>query len=456
MAVWSIINKSLCISSKRIDSERFKPNFAMNELFLKSLPHKRLKFYIKDVTGGATPLGAKYPKVGVSFVRVQNIRANYIDLSDVVYIDSKIHNGQLYRSQINNDDVLLTITGVSYGNSAVAFQEMLPANMNQHSVRIKLSESLNPRFLSAFLNCKYGRLQSDSKVTGDTRPALTYSEISNYLIPNIEINKQIEVADILDKSTKLRLQSQSLNKQATDLLEKQLNIDKISFEKPKSYIASFSEVVNNFRSDADFYQTKYRQLGEHLNAKSTVALSSICTFLKGYEVGTSLYTLTGQVFIRVSNLTKEGFKFGNADKYISPTTYSYFQTYQPKIGDILLTKDGTIGTCYVVDENVRGIISSGIMNLGLINNSIPKEYLALVINSKICQMQAERECSGALITHWKPEQIRRLRIPILDKEIMREISELVVKSKEARKQSKQLLADAKARVEQLIEEAATK
>lgn len=36
---------------------------------------------------------------------------------------------------------------------------------------------------------------------------------------------------------------------------------------------------------------------------------------------------------------------------------------------------------------------------------------------------------------------------------MQEISELVVKSKDARKQSQQLLTDAKARVEQLIEEA---
>lgn len=105
-------------------------------------------------------------------------------------------------------------------------------------------------------------------------------------------------------------------------------------------------------------------------------------FLKGFEVGTSLYTLEGPVFIRVSNLTKDGFKFGNADKYISETTHSSLKAFQPIIGDILLTKDGTIGTCYVVDENVKGIISSGIMNLELTDNSIPKEYLALVINSK--------------------------------------------------------------------------
>lgn len=194
----------------------------------------------------------------------------------------------------------------------------------------------------------------------------------------------------------------------------------------------------------------------HIQSIQSVSLSSICTFVKGVEVGTPAYTTNGPTFIRVSNLTKEGFSFGNSDKYISNELYKNLKSYQPQIGDILLTKDGTIGTCYVVDEYVEGIISSGIMNLNLIDSKIPKEYLALVINSKLCQMQAERECSGALITHWKPEQIRNLRIPVLKPEIMDQINELCKQSKTARKESKRLLEQAKLRVEQLIEEAANK
>ena len=96
------------------------------------------------------------------------------------------------------------------------------------------------------------------------------------------------------------------------------------------------------------------------------------------------------------------------------------------------------------------------MNLALNDTSIPKEYLALVINSQICQMQADRDCSGALITHWKPEQIRKMKIPILSSETMGHLADLVTRSKAARKECKQLLEQAKNRVEELIEAAATK
>ena len=81
----------------------------------------------------------------------------------------------------------------------------------------------------------------------------------------------------------------------------------------------------------------------------------------------------------------------------------------------------------------------------IIDTSIPSEYLALVINSKICRIQVERVCSGALIIYWKPGDISKLEIPVLSDGIMKKLSKLVTKSKQA-----------KTRVEQLIEEAAGK
>jgi len=363
------------------------------------------------------------------------------------------------KRNIKQNEILMTLTGdpPDVGKVNMPFtdyeNEKLTLAFNQRVAKLE-TKGINPFYLFTILSTEYFRIRFEQCAFGIRQRNVSIPDLKSafvYLAEPIEIEK---IGKLTKEHFKLKSQSQTLYKQAIDLLEQGLGMDGVNFEKPKSYTANFSEVVSNFRNDADYYQTKYRQLDTHLKTKVTVALSSICNFLKGFEVGTSLYTLEGPVFIRVSNLTKDGFKFGNADKHISETTHSSLKSFQPIIGDILLTKDGTIGTCYVVDENLKGIISSGIMNLELTDNTIPKEYLALVINSKICQMQAERECSGALITHWKPEQIRRLRIPILMKENMQEISELVVKSKEARKQSQQLLADAKARVEQLIEEAA--
>lgn len=100
---------------------------------------------------------------------------------------------------------------------------------------------------------------------------------------------------------------------------------------------------------------------------------------------------------------------------------------------------------------VEGIISSGILRLKLKDKEIENEYLALYLNSVIGQMHAERDGGGSIITHWKPEQIKNVLIPILSKQTQTEISDLVKKSHESRKRAKLLLGQAKKEVEGLIE-----
>lgn len=81
------------------------------------------------------------------------------------------------------------------------------------------------------------------------------------------------------------------------------------------------------------------------------------------------------------------------------------------------------------------------------------EYLALCINSIVGQMQIERDAGGSIIAHWKPEQIKRLQIPILPIPIQQKIAELVRQSHESRKKAKELLEQAKRRVDDMIENA---
>ena len=67
-------------------------------------------------------------------------------------------------------------------------------------------------------------------------------------------------------------------------------------------------------------------------------------------------------------------------------------------------------------------------------------------------MQAGRDCSGALISHWKPDEMKQMQIPLASDEATRKIAELIRKSKKAARQSKKLLAEAKTRIETLIEQ----
>jgi len=91
------------------------------------------------------------------------------------------------------------------------------------------------------------------------------------------------------------------------------------------------------------------------------------------------------------------------------------------------------------------------LRLKVKNKEIENEYLALCLNSILGQMQSERDGGGSIITHWRPEQIKSILIPVLPKPTQQKIANLVQKSHEARSKAKQLLEEAKQKVENLIE-----
>ena len=99
------------------------------------------------------------------------------------------------------------------------------------------------------------------------------------------------------------------------------------------------------------------------------------------------------------------------------------------------------------------ITSGALLHLTVRNVSeVLPDYLTLVLNSPIVQLQAERDSNGAIIQHWKPSEIENVVIPILDINIQKEIASKVQESFALRHRSEQLLEFAKQAVEMAIEQ----
>ena len=456
MAVWSIINKSEGLSNKRIDSERYKPQYTENEYLLRNLPHKKLKYYINDISGGATPRGAKYSLSGIPFVRVQNIKDNYSDLNDVVYIHESIHNGELFRSQIKEDDVLLTITGVSYGNSTVAHKKMLPANMNQHSVRISLKNALLPEFLSTFFVSKYGKLQSDSKVTGDTRPALTYSEISNIIIPDIIIENQLRIKEIVNNATNLRILSQERYIQAIDLLEQELGLDRITFDKKKSYEASFSEVATTRRMNAEYFSPLVKNILSQSFLTNSKPIGALFQIVRGSSP--KVYFGNGFPVIKTKNIRVPEIDRERVSDFVKTT--KDLTTIQEN--DLLLASMGvgSLGRMsYILSLNEETVVD-GTIRVFRRKSSTPINYeipTLLFLSTKVGQELIYRGIVGSTgIISLPDDYLSKIPIPHFSEELCLDLTRLVKESMMAKRESKRLLEEAKTHVEQLIEEAANK
>lgn len=98
------------------------------------------------------------------------------------------------------------------------------------------------------------------------------------------------------------------------------------------------------------------------------------------------------------------------------------------------------------------VTSGALLHLTVKDTSqILPDYLTLTLNSQIVQLQAERDCNGAIIQHWKPSDIEKVRIPVLDTDKQKEISDKVQESFRLRKEAKRLLEKAIKAVETAIE-----
>ncbi|ECW8955177.1 restriction endonuclease subunit S [Campylobacter lari] len=451
--------------SKRIDSEYFKKEYLENEAIIKIKDNYAfLENFIVKMTGGATPLGADYPDKGVPFLRVQNIMQNYFNLEDIVYI-SQQDDEYLKRSRLKFNDVLLTITGISYGKSAVVERDLVGANINQHSVKIEV-KNINPYFLSTFLNSKFGKLQSDKKITGVTRPALDYQSIKKFLIPILSMEFQLEIQNLVKDSHKALEESKELYKKAEEILYLELGLDpknplqslldsKIDHS-TKSLNISIRTLKESFlktgRLDSEYYQKKYEINKKIIMNKKYTVLDNLISVTKSIEPGSNLYKNKGIPFIRVANLTQYG--LSEADVFLDEKDFfpQYLQILYPKKDTILFSKDGSIGVAYCVKEDKEVITSGAILHLNIKDKeNILPEYLTLFLNSIFVKLQAQRDCGGSIISHWRIEDIKKVLVAILDIKTQEKIAKYIQESFNLRKKSKQLLDNAKIKVEEQIQ-----
>ena len=93
-------------------------------------PPVRVKYLVSKIGSGKTPLGGSesYVDDGVTLIRSTNVRAGFLELSDVAHIDD-VADAAMASTRLKPDDVLLNITGASIGRSAVVPCDLGLANV---------------------------------------------------------------------------------------------------------------------------------------------------------------------------------------------------------------------------------------------------------------------------------------------------------------------------------------
>lgn len=179
---------------------------------------ERLKDITSKIGSGSTPRGGEssYKESGISLIRSMNVYDNKFKYDGLAYIDEE-QAKLLSNVIVENNDILINITGASITRTTIVPKNILPARVNQHVSILRCNNQVAHIYLLHLLiSKKYKqKIYYISTSSGATREALTKVNLENLEIPIPPISLQNEFAQKVETIEK---QKELLN-QSLELLE---------------------------------------------------------------------------------------------------------------------------------------------------------------------------------------------------------------------------------------------
>ncbi len=440
----------------RIDSEFYKTE---NLNFLNTIIEKNPKSLTEfvDVSdGNHLSISDHFCNEGVPYYRGGDIYNFYIEqTTNPLKIPEEIYNiGNMKRSHLKKGDVLISIVGAIIGNlSLVRTESKATCSCKLAILRPK---SIKPELLAIYLKSKFGQNQVQKFRRGTGQTGLILEDFDQLLIPEFSKDFTDLIEKLVSNSYKRLEDSIQTYSKAEGFLLSSLGLSDFELSDDSVNIKYFNESFGSSgRLDAEYYQKKYEQVVDRIKTTNYDTLSKLVSIKKSIEPGSDAYSDEGLPFIRVADYDKFGLT--EPDKKLSipycKENKDKLDELKPKKETILFSKDGSVGTAYMLRNDADFVTSGAILHLKVRDSKrIIPEYLTLALNSKLVQMQAERDAGGSIILHWRVGEIENVVVPIIDFTNQKKIAELIDESFSLKKQSEQLLDIAKIAVEKAIEE----
>ena len=389
---------------------------------------------------------------GVPYYRGQDAGAFFIENSNPICINEKTFElPVMKRSHLKKGDVILSIVGTIGSLSLVYSDKSATCSCKLAILRPK--EGKSAELLATFLRGKYGQAQITRFTRGAVQKGLILEDMDQLVVPTFGDGIVEAIKNAVQSAYQIQEKANIHYREAQRTLMNSVGSILVPAESVSVRNISTSFYTTG-RLDAEYYQPKYDILFDELKKFSCKRLggpNGIVNIKKSIEPGSEAYTEDGIPFVRVSDISKFG--ISEPDIKLRSDIIPNPEVLFPPKDTILLSKDGSVGIAYKVEATMPIITSGALLHLKVRDKTeVLPDYLTLVLNSPVVQLQAERDSNGAIIQHWKPSEIENVIIPILDMDTQKEIAAKVQEAFTLRKQSKQLLEYAKQAVEMAIEQ----
>ena len=435
----------------RIDAECYTPYHLEVE---RSISKKNFNL-VEDYAASVINFGAyslcnyiEFLDSGKPFLVTEDINNNVIETSRLHYISEEVHL-LLHKSHCFKRQVLLTMAGAYLGQAAV-FNENFECSSNQAIAKITLKpNSINPYYLSTFLNCRYGQSQIERFRTGTGQPNLNLGLIKTIKVVKASNHFQGAIDKGVNTALDLRREGINIYEEAQTLLLSELGFTDWQPKHQLTFVKNYSDTEQAERIDADYFQPKYEEI-IHVIKSHSDGWDTLGNLVQLKDENFRPADKTEYKYIELANIA------GNGE--ITGCMIEQGQDLPSRarrkvtMGDVIVSSvEGSLDSIALIDEEYdQALCSTGfhVVNSQAFNS----ETLLVLLKSIVGQLQLKKGCSGTILTAINKDEFGRVILPIIAEEKQKQIQQKVVESFNLRKQSKHLLECAKRAVEIVIEE----
>jgi type I restriction enzyme S subunit len=271
---------------------------------------------------------------------------------------------------------------------AALFWDRGPAYLNQHLFKVTPAPDVEVRFLHHLINYHLDRLSARSH--GTTMKHVTRRDLVDYLVKLPDPAEQRSIADFLDA-----------------VAEQIRATERIIAKLERIRLATLENLISRATSPM-----------------RTIKLKSITSKIVDGVHHTPTYVDSGVPFITVENLTRGPGISLTPCRYVSRRAHNeYRRRIEPLPGDVLVSKDGTLGVSRLVPEGFpTASIFVSVAVLRPITSVLRADFLRLFFDTNEFRRQLRILSAGSGLQHIHLEHFREFSIPDLAIPVQRSIA----------------------------------
>jgi len=342
--------------------------------------------------GKRLPKGSAFSETITPFpyIRVADFESGSIETRGIKYVSTNVRE-QIKRYTISSSDIYISIAG-SIGLVGIVPRVFNGALLTENAAKIVLNdEYLDRTYLCLFLSSEIAQSQFKQEIgTGGGVPKLALFRIEQTILSVPPLPEQKKIASILTS--------------VDEVIENtQKQIDKLQDLKK----ATMNELLTKGIGHTEF---KDSELGRIPKSWECVKMARIAKVTDGAHK-TPKYMDSGVPFLRVTDIHSTEIDIKKT-KYISTKEHlELCKRCHPERGDILYSKNGTIGISKIIDWDWDFSIFVSLALLKLHDrDSLRIEFLDLYLQSPVVAKQIKDRSKQGTVNNLHLEEIRKFDV----------------------------------------------